>query len=95
MFQYFSTAPMRSLSFKEGMIAALKTDTLSILSWQVGMYGVMAIAQFAVVPSLLGGRASVVTPEFWVIMHMATVAGFVCAHPVNLWLVHWGIKEAM
>ncbi len=28
-------------------MAALKADTLSLTAWQVGMYGFMAIAQFA------------------------------------------------
>jgi Domain of unknown function (DUF4396) len=41
-------APMRGLSFREGIIAAAKADTLSLTAWQVGMYGFMAIAYFAI-----------------------------------------------
>ncbi len=55
----------------------------------------MAIAQFAILPALLGGRAGVLTPEFWVVMQVAMVAGFLCSYPVNWGLVHRGIKEAM
>lgn len=95
VFQYFSIAPMRGLSLKDGLLAALKADTLSITAWQVGMYGMMAIAQFAVLPAVLGGRAGVLTPEFWVVMQVAMVAGFACSYPVNWWLVKRGIKEAM
>lgn len=95
VFQYFSIAPMRNLPFRQGIVAALKADTLSITAWQVGMYGLMALAQFVVLPALLGGRLSVLTPEFWVTMQVAMVAGFVCSYPVNWWLVHRGIKEAM
>ena len=39
---------MRGLSPGAGIVAALKADTLSLISWQVGMYGFMALAQFAV-----------------------------------------------
>ncbi len=95
LFQYFSIAPMRGLSLRDGLVAALKADTLSITAWQVGMYGLMAIGQFLVLPALLGGRAAVLTPEFWVLMQLAMAAGFVCSYPVNWWLVRRGIKEPM
>lgn len=94
-FQYASIVPMRGLSVGAGIVAALKADTLSIASWQVGMYGLMAVAQFLVLPALVGGRAGVLTPEFWVVMQLAMVAGFACAFPVNAWLVRRGLKEAM
>jgi Domain of unknown function (DUF4396) len=47
VFQYFTIAPMRNLSFGQGVIAAVKADTLSLTAWQVGMYGFMAVAYFA------------------------------------------------
>lgn len=94
-FQYAAIAPMRGLGVRDGLVAALKADTLSIIAWQIGMYGLMAVWQLAVFPALVGGRASVFTPEFWVAMQLAMVAGFVCAAPVNAWLVRRGIKEAM
>jgi len=94
-FQYAAIAPMRRLGVRAGLVAALKADTLSIVAWQVGMYGLMAVWQFAVFPALFGGRASVTSPEFWVAMQLAMLAGFVCAYPVNVWLVRRGIKEAM
>ena len=47
LFQYFTIKPMRDLSVKEGIVAALKADFFSITAWQVGMYGFMAFAQFA------------------------------------------------
>jgi hypothetical protein len=95
VFQYWSIAPMRGLGLRDGLVAALKADTLSITAWQVGMYGLMAVWQFAVFPSLFGGRVGVLTPEFWVAMQLAMVAGFVCSYPVNAWLVRRGLKEAM
>ena len=94
-FQYAAIAPMRGFGWRDGLVAALKADTLSITAWQVGMYGVMALLQFAVLPAVLGGRLAVTTPEFWVAMQLAMVAGFVCSYPVNALLVRWGLKEAM
>ncbi|MFL0358940.1 DUF4396 domain-containing protein [Curtobacterium flaccumfaciens] len=95
VFQYFAIAPMRGLGVRAGLVAALKADTLSIIAWQVGMYGLMAVWQLVVFPALVGGRASVFSPEFWVAMQLAMAAGFVCSYPVNVWLVRRGIKEAM
>lgn len=95
VFQYFSIAPMRGLGVRAGLIAALKADTLSISSWQVGMYGMMALAQFLVLPGLFGGRADVRSPEFWFVMQIAMLAGFATAYPVNWALVRSGLKEKM
>ncbi len=94
-FQYAAIAPMADQSAGRSLWQAVKADTLSITSWQVGMYGLMALAQLVVMPGLAGGRAAVLTPEFWWVMQLAMLAGFVTAYPVNWWLVRVGIKEAM
>lgn len=95
IFQYFAIVPMRKLSPGEGIVAALKADTLSLISWQVGMYGWMAIMQFLIYPAAFGARPEVNTPEFWFAMQLAMVAGFMTAYPVNWWLISSGIKEKM
>jgi Domain of unknown function (DUF4396) len=41
VFQYFTIAPMRGLGLRDGIVVAVKTDTLSLTAWQVGMYGFM------------------------------------------------------
>ncbi len=57
VFQYYAIVPMRGLSPGRGLIAAIKADTLSLIAWQVGMYGFMAFAQFSLFPHLSrGGR---------------------------------------
>jgi Domain of unknown function (DUF4396) len=94
-FQYFTIAPMRNLSVGEGLVAAIKADTLSLTAWQIGMYGLMAIAQFYLFRNLLGLRLEVNTPEFWFIMQIAMIAGFMTSYPVNWWLIKAGIKERM
>jgi hypothetical protein len=95
VFQYFTIAPMRGLSFGKGIIAAIKADTLSLTAWQIGMYGFMAIAYFAIFQAGFGTRLETDTVEFWFMMQVAMICGFVTAYPVNWWLIRRGIKEAM
>jgi hypothetical protein len=95
VFQYMTIAPMRGLSFGEGIIAAVKADALSLTAWQVGMYGFMALAQFYVFRTLIGTRLEVNSVEFWFMMQIAMLCGFVTSYPVNWWLIKSGIKEKM
>ena len=94
-FQYFTIKPMRGLSVGQGIVEAVKADTLSLTSWQVGMYGFMAIAHFWIFGTLLGVPLKVSSAEFWFMMQIAMLAGFATAYPVNWWLIRVGIKEAM
>jgi hypothetical protein len=94
-FQYFAIVPMRKLSFNEGIRAALKADTLTLTAWQIGMYGVMALAQMYLVPRAFGRPFEVSSAEFWFVMQIAMIAGFVTSYPVNWWLIRIGIKEEM
>ncbi len=94
-FQYFAIVPMRGLSFGKGIVAAVKADAMSLTAWQVGMYGAMALLQFAVFKPAYGHIAAVDTPEFWFVMQLAMLAGFATAYPVNWWLIRSGLKEAM
>lgn len=94
-FQYFTIKPMRGLSVGQGLIEALKADILSLTAWQVGMYGFMAVAHFYIFARLLEVRLQVASPEFWFMMQLAMLAGFVTSYPINWWLIKKGIKEAM
>lgn len=95
VFQYFAIAPMRDLTFREGIKAAVKADTFSLLAWQVGMYGGMGILQFILFPKWFGTRAEVDSMEFWFAMQVAMLCGFVTSYPVNWYLLKVGIKEVM
>ena len=95
VFQYFTIKPMRDLSVGQGIWQAVKADTLSITSWQVGMYGVMALVQFAWFRTAYGATAPVDSPEFWFAMQAAMLAGFATAFPTNWMLIRWGLKERM
>ncbi|MDA9432100.1 DUF4396 domain-containing protein [Bradyrhizobium sp. CCBAU 51627] len=94
VFQYFTIAPMRGLSVSQGILAALKADTLSLTAWQFGMYGFMAVAHFVIFREFkrtLEPTAS----EFWFMMQIAMICGFSTSYPVNWWLITSGIKEKM
>ena len=91
IFQYYSIKPMKNLSPRQGLAAALKADTLSLTAWQVGMYGGMAIAFFLIFKKRLEANDIL----FWFVMQIAMLLGFITAFPVNWWLIKKGIKEIM
>lgn len=95
VFQYFAIAPMRNLGFGEGIKEATKADVASLSSWQIGMYGMMAIFHFLVFKGLWDAKIDARDPEFWFAMQIAMMAGFVTAYPVNWLLIRKGIKEEM
>jgi hypothetical protein len=82
---------MRNLSVKEGLIGALKADSLSITFWQIGMYGWMAVAVFLI----FGHELEKTDPVFWFMMQIAMWFGFATSYPINWWLLKRGIKEKM
>jgi hypothetical protein len=90
IFQYFTIAPMRNLSLGQGILAAVKADTLSLCAWQLGMYGWMTIVVF-----VLFGDLPKTGPVFWCMMQLAMVFGFLTSYPANWWLLKKGWKERM
>jgi len=95
VFQYFAIAPMRGLSLTDGLIAAVKADTISITLWQIGMYGFMAIAYFIIFGTAFDTRLEVNSFEFWFTMQIAMTVGFLTSYPANWWLITRGFKEHM
>ncbi len=89
-FQYAAISPMMNEKGVKVWLRALKIDFLSLSSWQIGMYGWMALVIF-----VWFGRLSPTTPEFWFMMQIAMCCGFITAYPVNWWLVKVGIKMGM
>ena len=88
VFQYLTIKPMRHLSVGNGIVAAIKADTLSILAFQVGMYGWMAVA----------GRSlhlEPTSPVYWLSMQGAMILGYATSLPMNWLLLRLGWKERM
>jgi len=92
IFQYFSIKPMRNLSPSEALIAALKADTLSILAFEVGLFGWMALTYFVFFPS---PHLKPTSATYWFIMQIGMIIGYFTSYPMNHYLVRWGLKEAM
>lgn len=92
IFQYFSIAPMRGLEFKDGITAALKADALSLIAFEVGLFGWMALMQLVFFPV---HHISPDTAAYWFLMQVGMILGFFTAYPVNVWLIKRGIKEGM
>jgi hypothetical protein len=92
VFQYFSIKPMRNLSPGQGIVAAIKADTLSILAFQVGMYAWMALVYFVFFP---GPHLTPFDPRYWLMMQIGMICGFATSYPMNWWLLRAGLKEAM
>lgn len=91
IFQYYALKPMKNLSAGKTLKAALKADTLSLTSWQIGMYGWMAISFFLI----FNYKIPTTNPLFWFMMQIAMLLGFATAFPTNWWLIRKGIKEKM
>jgi hypothetical protein len=91
-FQYFAIAPMRHLGFRDGVIAALKSDTLSVITFEIGLFGWMALMFFVFFghPHLQPDHAA-----YWFLMQIGMILGFLTSYPANSWLIRHEIKEGM
>jgi hypothetical protein len=92
VFQYFTIVPMREDVGKlAGIRQAIKVDTASILAFQVGLFGWMALSHFV----LFRPPLEVDTAGHWFMMQVGMIAGYFTAWPVNRLLVQSGVKEKM
>jgi hypothetical protein len=91
IFQYFAIAPMRHLGLKDGIIAAVKADTLSLTAFEVGLFGWMALSSFVFFHQQLYPDS----PVYWFMMQIGMVIGFATSYPMNWWLISKGVKEKM
>jgi hypothetical protein len=91
-FQYGAQAPMSEAPRSTVLWQSFKSDVLSLTSWQIGMYGWMAVSIFVLFDE------QTMRPDhwsFWLMMQVAMLAGFITACPINWLLIRSGIKEAM
>lgn len=78
-------APM---SFRD----AVKADSLSLIAFEVGMFGWMALVRYVLLPVPLLKASTMV---FWFMMQVGMVLGFSTTYPANALLVRAGIKGGM
>jgi hypothetical protein len=88
-FQYFAIAPMRGLSFRAGLVAAIKADTFSLIAYEIGMFAWMIYRAYGW-PGMQPTDWS-----YWLMMQIAMVCGFATTYPVNWLLIRLGVKERM
>lgn len=92
VFQYFSIVPMRDdVGRLAGIWQAIKADTFSILSFQLGLFGYMALFHLVFWQPPL----TVASPTYWFQMQIGMVIGYFTSWPVNVWLIKRGWKEKM
>lgn len=89
LFQYFSIALMRGLGLRDGLLASVKADTLSLLAYEVGMFAWMG-ARTWLYPHLQPTDWS-----YWLMIQVAMLCGFATTYPVNWWLIRNGTKKKM
>lgn len=91
-FQYAAIQPMEHLPRHKALVKAVKVDFFSLTSWQIGMYGWMAVVIFAIRSHSPFPKTSW---EFWFMMQVAMYCGFLTSYPVNRLLIRKGIKHGM
>ncbi|WP_455587026.1 DUF4396 domain-containing protein [Bacteroides sp.] len=91
-FQFYAIREMEKISVSKGLIRAFKADFFSLTSWQIGMYGWMAIVYFVLFVNIPLPKDSWI---FWFMMQIAMLFGFICAYPMNALLIKLGVKKGM
>jgi hypothetical protein len=79
-------------SVRDGVIAALKSDALSVITFEIGLFGWMALMFFVFFPNphLKPDHAA-----YWFLMQVGMILGFLTSFPANRWLIARGTKERM
>ncbi|MCM3005056.1 DUF4396 domain-containing protein [Priestia koreensis] len=87
-FQYYGMGMNKS---GKSITQAIKADTWSLLAFEVGMFGWMALTHYV----FFNHPPEATTPLFWFMMQMAMMIGFATSYPANWVLVKRGVKHAM
>ncbi len=90
IFQALFMRDMAGGSYRRSLASTFVPEFLSMNFLMAGMMPIASLGRAA-----LGGALSPLTPEFWFVMSMALLAGFIVAYPINWWLVAKGLKHGM
>ncbi|MDE1874021.1 MAG: DUF4396 domain-containing protein [Candidatus Micrarchaeota archaeon] len=93
---FFQYVPIRlagpSLSRRTALGHAIKADSLSLLAFEVGLFGWMALFNLALfAPGVINPSMAV----YWFMMQIGMLLGHFTSYPANWLLVKWGIKSGM
>ena len=90
---FFQAFAMRDAAGGSYVKSLKMTFLPELLSMNLLMTGMVITSRFAM--RNVDGGDDPTRPEFWFIMSMALIAGFVCAYPINWWLVANHMKHGM
>jgi Domain of unknown function (DUF4396) len=92
VFQYLPIREMKpELSNVQALKNTIKADSLSLVAFEVGLFGWMAFFTFV----LFGSTINPGMPVYWFMMQIGMFLGHFTSYPANWSLVRAGIKEAM
>jgi hypothetical protein len=89
-FQFLPIRAMRRLSVRAALTEAIKADTLSLVAFEIGMFGWMALAAFG-----FGWNFPPTSIVFWFLMQIGLLIGFATTYPANWLLIRTGVKTGM
>ncbi|HEX6509036.1 MAG TPA: DUF4396 domain-containing protein [Chloroflexota bacterium] len=90
LFQYFAIKQTTLLTPRQALVDAIKADTLSVIFFEIGLFGWMALAFLVVFPHIRTDQAA-----YWFMMQIGMALGLITTYPVQICLVQRGIKEGM
>jgi hypothetical protein len=91
-FQYFTIKPVQNLTPRQRVMAAVKSETLAIITFEIGLFAWMALVYFVFFPN---PHLSPLEPGFWFMMQIGMVVGFLTSYPMNRGLITVGWKGVM
>ena len=90
IFQALFMRQMAGGSYRRSLAGTFIPEFLSMNFLMTGMVPIAALGR-----KLIGAPLSPLAPDFWFVMSMALLTGFVVAYPINWWLVAKGLKHGM
>ncbi len=90
---FFQAFAMRDMAGGSYLQSLRMTFLPELLSMNLLMTGMVLTSRFAM--KSVDGGGDPTRPQFWSIMSMALIVGFVCAYPINWWLVANHLKHGM
>ncbi len=90
---FFQAFAMRDMAGGSYLRSLKNTFLPEFLSMNLLMAGMVVTAKL-LMPSFVGASEPT-RPDFWFVMSMALIVGFILAYPMNWWLVANGLKHGM
>ncbi|WP_228547577.1 DUF4396 domain-containing protein [Filobacillus milosensis] len=90
LFQFAAIYPMqKKKGAKRSFFDSIKADTISLIAFEVGMFGWMAIVHYF----LFATPPKPSTATYWFMMQIAMILGFLTSYPANWILVKKKLRK--